>query len=164
MIRGKYLTSMEDTYEVMRLREQVFVKEQGFSADTERDACDDMAVYALVFDEAGCPSGTGRLAIDEADRFMLGRVCVLKERRGLGLGDLILRMLLFRAQELSAPAVYVEAVLPAVPFYERYGLRPIGDVCERAGAQYRLMRASADEIDIEGSCHKSPACAGCTGS
>ena len=61
MIRGKYLTSKDDIAPVLAVRNAVFVEEQGFSAEGERDAYDDMAIYALAFNEEGAPVSTGRL-------------------------------------------------------------------------------------------------------
>lgn len=159
MIRGKFLTSMDDITPVLRVREAVF----GPGPAGQRDAGDGMAVYALAFDEAGNPAGSGRLTI-EGDRFTLSRLGVLKEARGKGLGDLIARMLLFRAQELNAAAVYVSARLDAVDFYRRYGLTPMGEVYQENGVPCRLMRAGAEQINLEGACSKgSKNCANCSG-
>lgn len=124
------------------------------------DAFDAMAVYAVVRNEADIPSGCGRLYLDETGRFTLDRVYVLPDERGQGLGDLLMRMLLFRAQELNAPEVHLLSPADTIAFFARYGLSPQGEM----EADLRPMRALADEIDIEGSCcsHKK-ACAGCTG-
>lgn len=162
MIRGKFLTSRDDIHTILDLRHRVFVQEQGYSKENERDEYDDMAVYALVYDENDAPAGTGRLFIDADDHFTLGRICVLKENRGQKLGDLILRMLLYRAQEMKAPMVYLSAQLPVVPFYQRYGFAPYGDIVLDEGVPHRLMRVAAADIDIEGSCQKKKdACDGC---
>jgi predicted GNAT family N-acyltransferase len=158
MIRGKFLTSNDDISQILDIRRRVFVDEQGFSPDAEVDQFDDMAVYALVFDEADRPAGTGRLSIDLDGHFRIGRVCVLGGARGQGLGDLILRMLLFRAQELNADSVHVEAQLPAVDFYRRFGFRPYGDITHDEGVAHRMMRVEAADIDLEGT-----GCAGCEG-
>ena len=83
-----------------------------------------MAVYALAYDEKDRPAGTGRLIINDESRFQIGRVCVLKEARGQGLGDLVVRMLLYRALELGAGEIWLGAQLPAVGFYARYGFHP----------------------------------------
>lgn len=160
MIYGKYLTSRDDLSAVMALRRRVFVGEQGFAAKDEIDAHDAMAIYALVYDEMGAPAGTGRLFIDD-DRFTIGRVCVAREARGQGFGDLVMRMLVLRARELCAPSVWLKAQLPTVAFYARYGFRPAGEIFFEEGVAHRLMRAMAAELDIEGSCGKGGACAGC---
>lgn len=151
MIRGKYLTSRDDLLTVLDLRMRVFVEEQGFSKENERDAHDDMAVYALVYTEKDEPVGTGRLYID-LDRFVIGRICVLRAHRGRGFGDLIMRMLLSRALELNAPSVHLTAQLEKVPFYEKYGFKPFGDLVDDEGVPHQPMRAMADEIDIDGDC------------
>lgn len=155
MIRGRYLTSQDDISEVMDIRHRVFVSEQGFSPENERDEYDAMAVYALIYDDGDMPCGTGRLYIDSDSQFAIGRVCVLKEKRGQQIGDLIMRMLLYRAQELHAPSVYLSAQLPAVPFYQRYGFEPYGETVLDEGVPHRLMRATEETIDIEGACKKS---------
>jgi GNAT superfamily N-acetyltransferase len=144
MIRGKFLTSADDTRAVMDVRARVCQAEglPGGGAD-DRDT---MAVYALVFDEQDVPSGSGRLYLDD-DRFTLGCVGVLPHRRGLGLGDLILRMLLYRAQELGAPEVFVEAAPQHQAFYAQYGFQPDEEQSGR-------MRVKADQID-PGGCHGS---------
>ena len=161
MIRGKFLTSRDDTRAVMDIRMRVFVDEQGFSADAELDAFDRMAVYALAYDEADRPAATGRLIIDGESRFQIGRVCVLPDARGQGLGDLVMRMLLYRALELGAGAVYVHAQLPVVGFYARYGLQPYGDVFYEEGVAHRMMKAEASAINLEGSCGGAKRCEGC---
>ncbi len=147
------MRSGDEMTDIYALRERVFVQEMGLPPLWVQDDLDVMSIYALVFDETDAPGGTGRLSIDE-DRFMLGRICVAREARGQGLGDLILRMLLLRAQEMDAPAVYVKAMSNAVQLYQRYGFRAVGEAAQEEGALRQLMRAMKDEIDIEGACQK----------
>ena len=61
MITGKFLTSRDDTSLVMDIRKRVFVDEQGYSLEGERDWHDDMAIYALTFDENGTPGAAGSI-------------------------------------------------------------------------------------------------------
>ncbi len=163
MIRGKFLTSQDDVGAVMDIRRRVFVEEQGYPADTDVDTFDKLSVYALAYDENDRPAGTGRLYINADSRFQIGRVCVLPEARGRGLGDLVARMLLYRALELGADAVCLSAQLPVVGFYARYGFRPCGEVYDEEGVPHRWMQASADEINLEGSCGGHRRCEGCAG-
>jgi len=163
MIRGKFFTSMDDTSMIFDIRKRVFIDEQGYDLALERDEFDNMAIYALVFDENDVPAGTGRLYIDENSHFKLGRICVLKEMRGQGLGDLIMRMLLYRAQEMNAPAVYLSSQLPAVSFYTKYGFEPYGETILDEGVPHRLMCVTAENINLEGTCGGHHPCAGCEG-
>jgi N-acetylglutamate synthase-like GNAT family acetyltransferase len=143
MIRGKYLTSSDDCAQVLHVRKTVC----GQGADGH----DKMAVYALAYDEAGVPSGSGRLYLDE-DRFVIGCVTVLPEARGKGLGDLLMRMLLFRAQELGAPYAYALVCPGDEPFYARYGFQPAGEELDEQGRSLTLLRVKSDEI-VENDCH-----------
>ena len=164
MIRGKFILSGDPLCEhVYDIRRRVFVEEQGYSLENEIDEYDKMSVYALVMDDDGTPSATGRLYIDSEDRFALGRICVLKEKRGRYMGDLVMRMLLYRAQELNCASVTLSSQLPVVSFYAKYGLKPVGDVYPDEGVPHRRMVASREEINLEGSCSKGGACGSCSG-
>lgn len=140
MIRGKYLSSMGDISEALDVRSVVF--------GIGRDVHDDMCIYAVAFDEDDTLSGCGRLYIDEFDHFRIDTVGVLAERRGRYLGDLLMRMLLSRAQELNAASVYLDSPETYQAFFERYGLRAIS----RENDTVR-MKADAKDVDIEGHCH-----------
>lgn len=152
MIRGKFLTSKDDTRAVMAIRHKVFVEEQGYAAEEEVDIYDQMAIYGLVFDLDDRPAGTARLIMTEDNKPTIGRVCVLKEARGQGLGDLLMRMMLYRVVEMQLPEVYVGSQMPVVEFYKRYGLKPVGDIYLDQGQPHQMMRAALEEIDLEGSC------------
>ena len=142
MIRGKFLTSQDDVRAVMDIRRRVFVDEQGYSADTEIDGFDKMAVYALAFDENDRPAGTGRLIINDESRFQIGRVCVLKEARGRGLGDLVMRMLLDKALGAGAKRFRLLAQRQAEGFYSRYGFTPYGEEVLDQGVPHIEMEAT----------------------
>jgi len=164
MIRGKFLLSGDPLCEhVYDIRRRVFAEEMGGCAENEIDENDRMAVYALILDDDDTPSGTGRLYIDGESRFAIGKVCVLKEARRRYMGDLIMRMLLYRAEELNCASVTLSSPLDTVSFFSRYGLKAEGEVYEEAGVPHRRMTALREEIDLEGTCSKGGACAGCSG-
>lgn len=162
MIRGKFLTSRDDISSIIQMRREIFVDEMGYPAENEPDEHDNMAVYALAYADDGTPIASGRLYIDN-DRFTIGRVCVLKPLRGMQIGDFIMRMLLYRAQDLNAGSVSLVCPVDRIPFYSRYGFRPQGEVIDVYGHPNRLMYVSGENIDIEGSCHCHSKCNGCAG-
>lgn len=152
MIHGKYFTSKDDVQPILALRKAVFCEEQGFSAETERDAFDDMAYYALVYDDQERPAATGRLFIDSKDRFHIGRMCTRIDCRGRGYGDLAIRMLLDLALRLNAPYVVVDSQLPAVGFYKKYGFAESGPIFLDEGAEHQPLRAEAADIALLAGC------------
>ena len=162
MIRGKFLTSKDDISQIIAMRREIFVEELGFPAEYEPDEHDNMAVYALAYADDGTPIASGRLYI-ENDRFTIGRVCVIKPLRRMQIGDFIMRMLLYRAQELNAGSVSLECEVDNMHFYTRYGFKPQGEVIDICGRAGRRMCVSGEDINIEGSCHCQKKCDGCTG-
>lgn len=162
MIRGVYLTSKDDLTDVIALRRAVFVDEQGYSLTSEPDRYDEMAMYALVYDDIGAPIATGRLYVED-DRLAIGRVCVKKEWRGKSVGDFAMRMLLYRAREMNAGSITLSAQVRCVAFYQRYGFEPYGEIVYDEGRPHRMMRVSGDKINLEGSCGGHKTCDGCGG-
>jgi len=143
---------MDDLKDVFEIRNAVFVEEQGFSFDGEVDEYDKMSIYALVFGEDDRPVGTGRLYIDADDHFFIGRVCVLKEMRNKGYGDLVMRMLLARALDLNAPSLYLSAQMDKMHFYAKYGFVKFGETYFDEGVAHIAMRVFHDDVRIEGTC------------
>ena len=95
--------------------------------------------------------------MDDDNVATIGRVCTIKSLRGQGLGDLVMRMLLYRVLEMNLPRVKLSSQLPAQGFYERYGLKPYGDVFLDEGVPHIMMAADNADINIEGSCKHCPA-------
>ena len=152
------MTSMDDASACLAMRAQVFPGARG-----EADEYDRMAVYALAINEENLPGGAGRLYIGDDSQFTIDRVGVLPEMRGQGLGDLLMRMLLYRALELNCAGVKLVSPVRLAGFFARYGLAAQGEAFEEAGEACRVMYAAREQIDIEGSCSKGKKCAGCEG-
>lgn len=159
MTNAQWIAGGADISLPLEIRHQVFVVEQGFSQEIERDAYDDIAWHVLVRDE-GMPCATARLFVNVNGQFTLGRIAVLKEKRGQHLGDLLMRLLLFRALDLGAQEVHLGAQEAVVAFYQRFGFRVVGERYEEEGVGHRHMLITRDEIDLSGSCKGD--CATCS--
>ena len=105
------------------VRDAVFVQEQGVPVEIERDALDPLCVHVIARDDQGQPIGTGRLTPDHR----IGRMAVLPDWRGQGVGDALLQALLAQARQLGWPAVSLHAQVPAIVFYARQGFLPYGE-------------------------------------
>ena len=152
MFRGKFLSSMDNIDAVLAVRAQV----PEFSG-VAREPQDGMAFFALAFDEDDAPCGSGRLYIDADSHFRIDRLGVLPDRRRNHLGDLLARMLLYRAQQLNAASVYADVPAPVVPFFARYGFARL----DSSSDNLIPMKVTADGIRLEGSCSKGKT--GCSG-
>jgi predicted GNAT family N-acyltransferase len=108
--------------DAMSVREAVFVVEQGVPPEIELDEWDTQCDHALAFTPGGCAVGTGRLLPDGH----IGRMAVLGEWRGRGVGGALLAALVERAAERGMKRLLLNAQTHAVPFYARYGFVVFG--------------------------------------
>jgi predicted GNAT family N-acyltransferase len=121
--------------EASRIRFTVFVEEQGVPREIEIDDRDAGCVHAIARLE-GRAVGTGRLLPDAH----IGRMAVLRECRGTGVGSRILETLIEAARRRGDREVVLSAQVHAMPFYARHGFGPIGGVYEEAGIPHQDMR------------------------
>ena len=113
MIQGKWFPQGSDLSEALSIRQAVFA--QG------RDALDDLAQNVVVYQDDQ-PVAAGRLRWEDG-AFWLDWIGVLPAWRGKKLGDLVLRLLLFKAQSHFAREVRLLCPRGTEGFFTRLGLR-----------------------------------------
>ena len=120
------------------LRRVVFIEEQGVSLADEVDGRDGEARHLLAW-HGGRAVGTARL-LTEGEVGKIGRVCVLKEARGLGLGmDLIRAAVAVFGGVPGITTVKLGAQVHALGFYAGLGFAAMGEVYMDAGIEHRDM-------------------------
>jgi len=124
------------------IRTTVFVEEQGVPPDLEWDGLDEHSYHVMAFAPDDTPIGCGRLLQDAH----IGRVAVLKEWRGQGVGRALLDLLLVIANKMGYDEVKLHAQTRVVDFYLRKGFKKKGKVFMEAGIPHILMtRETADQ-------------------
>src|SRR3954468_5999183 len=111
------------------VRLSVFVIEQNIAEELEWDEHDAVSMHALAEDPDGVPIGCGRLLPDGH----IGRVAVLSDWRGQGVGAALLAALITLAQQRRDKRVLLNAQTQAMPFYARLGFAPTGEEFVEAG-------------------------------
>ena len=117
------------------IRFAVFVEEQGVPCEIELDDMDAQSLHAVAFED-GSAVGTGRLLPDGH----IGRMAVLSEWRGRGIGGQILGKLMDRARGRGEREVILSAQVHATGFYRRHGFVEEGAEYLDAGIPHRDMR------------------------
>ncbi|HMM65834.1 MAG TPA: GNAT family N-acetyltransferase [Dokdonella sp.] len=125
-----------DMAELRAVRTEVFVLEQEVPEDEEWDEFDAHSQHVLARDATGKPVGTGRLT----PKGTIGRMAVLREWRGKGVGEAILRVLLEIARERHFTQIEIHAQTHAMGFYERAGFVAFGEEFDECGIAHRHMR------------------------
>ena len=121
-----------------RLRRVVFIEEQGVSEADEIDDLDDVALHLLALVD-GTAVGSARLLV-QGEAGKIGRVCVLSQARGAGIGAALITAAVARFGEIEGVTkAKLGAQVHALGFYERLGFQAFGPVYDDAGIDHRDM-------------------------
>ncbi len=136
------LVSWHDGGPLLRaVRESVFMREQGVSAELEWDELDETCRHALALNTKGDAIGCGRIAPPRAGApALIGRLAVVKEWRGKMVGTALLEALLDYARAQGYPEVTLNAQVQTLPFYRRFGFEEEGEEFLDAGMRHIKMR------------------------
>ena len=127
----------DDEPEIRRIREAVFVREQGVPLKLEWDGKDSHYTHVLAVASNGQAIGTGRIS----PAGHIGRMAVLPAWRKKGVGSALLRALLELARSQGLRGVYLNAQTEASDFYAQHGFYPEGEVFMDAGIPHiRMLR------------------------
>lgn len=124
----------DDEQSVRAIRGNVFVDEQGISADIDFDGLDASATHALAYMN-GKAVGTGRMLSDGH----IGRIAILKEYRSQKVGSEVVRALIAEAVNQSYKRVYLGSQKHATGFYSRLGFTAFGEEFMDAGIVHLAM-------------------------
>lgn len=124
-----------DLPQLRKIRDCVFVKEQKVPLELEWDALDPLCRHVLALDCNAQTIGTGRLTPQRT----IGRMAVLPEWRGKGVGDALLRRLIGIATESGWTEVSLHSQVSAIGFYQKHGFAAYGDIYQEAGIAHQNM-------------------------
>ena len=120
------------------LRRTVFIEEQGVSESVEVDDLDGEAIHLLATLD-GRAIGSARLLL-QGTVGKIGRVCVLREGRGHGIGAALIRAAVARLRQVDGVAkAKLGAQTHALGFYAALGFVAVGEVYIEAGIEHRDM-------------------------
>ena len=140
MVQGKWFPPGEDLSALLPIRESVF----GRGADDLDTASWNVLVY-----QDSVPVATGRIWWQDG-AFRLGDLGVLEGFRHQRLGDLVLRLLLYKAQSHAAREVRLECPRDVTGFFSRLGLKE-----ESSSGDAVEMMIPGDLIDLD-TCKNCP--------
>ncbi|MDN3522488.1 GNAT family N-acetyltransferase [Halomonas ramblicola] len=116
------------------IRRVVFIEEQRVPIEEEWDGRDPECRHFLALLD-GTPVGTARLLPDAH----IGRVAVLREARGQGIGEALMAAAIATARRHGHAGIELAAQTHALPFYERLGFEAFGPEFLDAGIPHRNM-------------------------
>ena len=142
MFEIKICTTPEEKEIAFKIREEVFVNEQGFLLEIERDEHDPFAVHAVGY-ENDIPVACGRV-FEINGKAKIGRLAVLKDKRNNHYGFKICEFLMNKAVEMGLKEMYLHSQVGAAGFYRKLGFREYGDIFLEEDAEHIKMVYTAD--------------------
>ncbi|CAM8332412.1 ElaA Predicted acyltransferase [Candidatus Methylopumilus planktonicus] len=123
--------------QLKNIREKVFIQEQKVTPQLEWDGMDEKAIHFLVFNDKAA-IGCAR-AIVIKDHMQLGRMAVLKEYRGQGIGSALIEKAMTTAKLNQLSAIYISAQCHAIDFYKKFGFEVTSGIYLDAEIPHRDM-------------------------
>ena len=131
--------SLDEMYDILRIRATVFVLEQGVVyIDPDGNDKNAVQIYASV---DGVMVGCLRIYQLEEGTYRIGRVAVLKEFRGLGIGNAMMKEAIqYLRERTNATKACLDAQLHAIGFYEKLGFTLFTEEFLEEGLLHRGMQ------------------------
>lgn len=139
--------SAAEIHALLKLRQDVFVTEQGWAhTDIEDVDLDGSSRHLLAFDLSARPMpflGAARV-IDSDGQAKLGRICLSPAGRGTGVSSELIDAAVAMARETFPDReIVLDAQAPLVDFYRRRGFEPVGEAFELGGIDRQPMVLAA---------------------
>lgn len=121
------------------IRQKVFMEEQGFQ--NEFDEIDLTAEHFVLFDDSDNPIGTCRVFKDNKKKcFILGRLAVVKEKRGANVGSLLVEKAEEYVKEIGGDQIQLHAQCRITAFYSKLGYSSFGEIEDDEGCSHIWMK------------------------
>ena len=121
------------------IREEVFVKEQGF--EEEFDTIDNRALHFVAYDELSRPLGTCRVFTEDSEViFYLGRLAVIKEFRAIGIGRELIMAAEDAVRARGGEYIHLHSQKRAMEFYKKCAYTEFGEVDFEEGCPHIWMK------------------------
>ena len=118
------------------IRHEVFVLGQNCPADLEYEF-EEESTHFLVTDNNKAVATARHRRTEKG--YKLERFAVLKNKRGKGYGNLVLKEILNDLKDFSG-LIYMHAQEQVLPFYEKLGFKKEGEAFEEAGIMHYKMK------------------------
>ena len=133
----KVAQTQSDFFQIVRIRAEVFIREQNVDSEIEMDIKDDTAIHCLATLN-NKPAGCLRILMND-DGVTIGRVAVLKPYRRMKIGKAMMEFVETLPEVKEKGKIAVHAQLTARDFYLNCGFHEVSDIYEEANILHVSM-------------------------
>ena len=133
----KIAQTQSDFFQIVRIRAEVFIREQNVDSEIEMDIKDDTAIHCLATLN-NKPAGCLRILMND-DGVTVGRVAVLKPYRRMKIGKAMMEFVETLPEVKEKGKIAVHAQLTARDFYLNCGFHEVSDIYEEANILHVSM-------------------------
>jgi predicted GNAT family N-acyltransferase len=141
LIEISIVSFSDQQQKIQEIRHRVFTVEQQVDPNIDFDGLDGIATQVLAYSD-GIAVATGRILSDGH----IGRIAVLQEYRGKGIGSNIIQSLVSQAREAGIAKAFLGSQVKAVPFYEKLGFRAAGENYIEANILHTPMEMTLGDV------------------
>ena len=134
----KVAQTQSDFFQIVRIRAEVFIREQNVDSEIEMDIKDDTAIHCLATLN-NKPAGCLRILMND-DGVTVGRVAVLKPYRRMKIGKAMMKFIETLPEVKEKGKIAVHAQLTARDFYLNCGFHEVSDIYEEANILHVSMK------------------------
>jgi len=143
--------SIEELYEILRVRTEVFVVEQNCPYQ-EVDGIDQSSYHVFLKEGKKIVAYLRVFYRDEKNKIIqIGRVLTTKRRSGLGT-KIMMAGITIAKEKMNGKSIYIEAQVYAIPFYEQFSFEVCSDEFLEDGIPH--VKMILDLEDIIGMIHR----------
>ncbi len=131
----KQIRSMDEFVDAIRIRADVFIKEQGFQPGWEPDELDKGAIHFAAVDN-GKIIATARARKTRGREFRIERMAVLSQFRQKGVGAGLLKFIVKSLNEKKPKRIWLASQLQASKFYGKNGFKAVSEPYDLHGVRH----------------------------
>ena len=120
VVTYKEAKTLPEFVDAIRLRVEVFIREQGFKPGWEPDEYDKTARQFIAV-ENDTAVATARVRESATGEFKIERMATQKEYRGKGIGTCLLNVIITAISKDDPKRIWLQAQVQAQKFYEKTG-------------------------------------------
>ena len=134
-VRYREVKTINEFIDAIRIRVDVFIKEQGFEQGWEPDEDDKVSRHFIAIVDGKIVSAARYRKTDEG-KIKIERMVTRKEYRGKGIGKELLEFMIKEITKLKPKKIWLRSQVQSQSFYEKCGFKTISEPFDMYGVPH----------------------------